>query len=129
MDYFVSKKIISHWNLEVKDNNEVLINKKVNWGVLQGDSLSPLLFVLCLDTLSKRLNLIYPKVEIATNNLLFIDNLKLIAHPEDTLNNMLTETDEFFKAVGLEMNKDKSATNVECCVDKKKLLETQTGYK
>lgn len=41
-----------------------------------------------------------------TNHLLFIDDLKLFAHSEDTLKNMVDETENFFKTIGLEMNKD-----------------------
>lgn len=130
------KSIISRWNLEIRTKNKVILNKKVNRGILQGDSLSPLLFVLCLDPLSKRLNGIFPKVEVKTdernymtNHLLFIDDLKLFAHSEDTLKNMVDETENFFKTIGLEMNKDKSATNAEACQDKTRILETQEGYK
>ena len=78
----------------------------------------------------------YFKVEIpseeanfSTYHLLFIDDLKLLAYNEETLSHMLNETDEFFKAVGLEMNKDKSAINAECCADKTRLLEKHEGYK
>ncbi|KAF9756149.1 Retrovirus-related Pol polyprotein from type-2 retrotransposable element R2DM [Nosema granulosis] len=105
-------------------------------GILQGDSLSPLLFVLCLDPLSRRLNGTYPKVSIplndvsySTNHLLFIDDLKLFAENEGTARKLLDETKEFFKTIGLEMNKEKSATNARSCLDDATLLDDHQGYK
>ena len=48
-----------------------------------------------------------------TNHLPFADDLKLLAENEETLKLLMKETKEFFDTVGLEMNKDKSATNTE----------------
>ncbi|KAF9762637.1 hypothetical protein NGRA_1878, partial [Nosema granulosis] len=88
-----------NWNLEIRANNEVILNKQVRRGILQGDSLSLLLFVLCMDPLSKRLNSTYPMIEVkleenhyTCNHLLFIDDLKLIATSEQTLKAMVEET-------------------------------------
>ncbi|KAF7680973.1 Retrovirus-related Pol polyprotein from type-1 retrotransposable element R2 [Astathelohania contejeani] len=78
------KKITFKWSLDVRAKLESIVNKRVNKGILQGDSHSPLLFGLCIDPFSRRLNGRYPKVSIhaeeishATNHLLFIDDLKL----------------------------------------------------
>lgn len=61
------------------------MTRKVGGGILQGD-MSPLLFVLCIDPLSRKLNDKYRKVAIhsgettyTSNHLLFIDDLKLLA--------------------------------------------------
>ncbi|MGL4850846.1 MAG: reverse transcriptase domain-containing protein, partial [Clostridium sp.] len=130
------KSIISRWNLEIRSSNTVIMNKQVKRGILQGDSLSPLLFVICMDPLSKRLNGLYPKVSVETgdlnytcNHLLFIDDLKLIAKSEDTLKAMTDETKKFFEVVGLEMNVEKSATKSSLCSGDAKLLESHEGYK
>lgn len=76
------ERTIQQWQIEIRSAGKVILEKKINNGILQGDSLSPLLFVLCLDPLSKKLNIKYPKVEAETgdgetltcNHLLFIDD-------------------------------------------------------
>ncbi|EQB60363.1 reverse transcriptase [Vairimorpha apis BRL 01] len=72
-----------------------------------------------MDPLSKRLNSMFPKVQIplsdqksySTNHLLFIDDLKILAEKEETLQIITTETKRFFSIIRLEMNIEKSATN------------------
>ena len=128
---------IMQWQIKAVAYGETVLEKKVNKGILQGDSLSPLLFVLCMDPLSRALNGKFPKVSVptgnlddhTTNHLLFIDDLKLLAESENILTQMAEETQRFFKAVGLEMNKDKSATNTLECQEVATLLEGTQGYK
>ncbi|TBU06534.1 putative reverse transcriptase [Hamiltosporidium magnivora] len=101
-----------------------------------GNSLSPLLFVLCVDSLSRKLNEKYIKVTVqtdaeshSTNHLLFIDDLKLLAKDSSTLSAMTGEAKEFLEVIGLEINKEKSATNDTCCEDTATLLEGVSVYK
>lgn len=89
-----------------------------------------------MDSLSRKLNGIYPKVTVktekeyhSTNHLLFIDDLKLLSKDEPTLHAMMEETKELFKTIGLKMNKDKSATNGNVCTEDAQLLENRQGYK
>ncbi|TBT96905.1 hypothetical protein CWI36_3282p0010, partial [Hamiltosporidium magnivora] len=83
--------IISKWKIEISLGPEKIMNQKIQRGILQGDSLSPLLFVLCIDPLN--------------------------------------EAKEFLEAIGLEINKEKSATNDTCCEDTAILLEGVSVYK
>lgn len=133
--YFL-KDIISKWKLSIRSGRDEILEKTVERGILQGDSLSPLLFVLCMDPLSRQLNGKHKKIDVTTdsgmyvtNHLLFVDDLKLLAESEETLQQLMEETKEFFKAVGLEMNKDKSATNSEACTEDATLLEGIQSYK
>ncbi|TBU02145.1 putative reverse transcriptase, partial [Hamiltosporidium tvaerminnensis] len=112
------------------------MSKKIDRGILQGDSLSPLLFVLCMDPLSRKLNEKYTKVTVqtdaeshTTNHLLFIDDLKLLAKDSSTLSAMTGEAKEFLEVIGLDINKDKSATNDTCCEDTATFLEGVSVYK
>ena len=130
------KNIISKWKLIIRSGTEEILEKSVEKGIIQGDSLPPLLFVLCIDLLSCLLNGKHKKVNVATesgmyctNHLLFVDDLKLIAESDEVLKMLMEETKEFFKAIGLEMNKDKSATNTEACTEDATLLEGIQGYK
>ena len=77
-----------------------------------------------------------PKVEVklekesfCSNHLLFIDDLKLFAKNEDGLKEMMQETQNFFKVVGLEMNKEKSATNSLSCESQAVVSSANEGDK
>jgi hypothetical protein len=130
------KGLVEKWQIEIREGGKPILEKKLGRGILQGDSLSPLLFVMCMDPLSRMLNGRYPKVEVALgeaayscNHLLFADDLKLMAKDDDTLKKMMAETKEFFGVVGLEINRDKSATNTAACSDDALLIEGAQGYK
>lgn len=107
--------ITSKWQLNIMYNNNIALKKSIKKGILQGDSLSPLLFILIMDPLSKRLNSIFPKVSIpiskessyTSNHLLFIDDLKILAETDKTLELITHEAKRFFEIVGLEMNIEK----------------------
>ncbi|KAI4290877.1 hypothetical protein PAPHI01_0151 [Pancytospora philotis] len=128
---------IASWTLQVRSNFEVILEKQVERGILQGDTLSPLLFALCMDPLSRSLNGAFPMIAIdsgegrthSINHLLFMDDLKLFATSEDNLAKLADEMRAFFQAIGLEMNREKSATNSAVCEGFAELLEGAAGYK
>jgi hypothetical protein len=77
--------------------------------------------------LSRQLNGIYKKVNVptesgmyATNHLLFIDDLKLMAESDKELKMLMKETKEFFKAIGLEIYRKKH--NIKACAQEYTLL-------
>ncbi|TBU10428.1 hypothetical protein CWI38_1768p0020, partial [Hamiltosporidium tvaerminnensis] len=86
--------------------------------------------------LSRKLNEEYAKVTIqtedasySTNHLLFIDDLKLLDKDGTTLEKMTEEVKMFMKNIGLEINREKSATNDSCCENTATLLEGIGVYK
>lgn len=131
------KRITENWKIELNYDGEVIQKKQIRKGILQGDSLSPLLFVLCLDPLSRKLNSIYPllsiesteKKEYATNHLLFVDDLKLFAESEHSLQKMVNEVRCFLENTGLMINYNKSATNSVACESYFKKFDYENGYK
>ncbi|KAF7682552.1 Retrovirus-related Pol polyprotein from type-2 retrotransposable element R2DM [Astathelohania contejeani] len=130
------KEIISKWNSEVKAGLETIFSKNFERGILQSDSLSSLFFVLCINPLSRRLNERYPKVVMhaeeashATNHILFIDDLKLLSKDSIVMGSMVEEADSFISAIGLEINRDKSATNDPLCEETARLLNDAGVYK
>ena len=89
-----------------------------------------------MDPLSRKLNGKYQKVSVnsesgmfTTNHLLFIDDLKLLSESEEELRRIMNEMNEFFDAIGLQMNKNKSATNSISCKEEVTLLEGRDSYK
>ena len=82
------KESTQKWNTELTAAGRILGNVKIRRGIFQGDSLSPLLFVIAMIPLS----LILREVKVAydlgkgnwkLNHLLFMDDLKLFAKNEN----------------------------------------------
>jgi hypothetical protein len=70
---------------------------------------------LSAHVIHKKVNVPTDSGMYTTNHLLFVDSLKLMAESDEELKMLMKETKEIFKALGLEMNNDKSATNTEAC--------------
>ena len=94
---------------------------KVRRGIYQGDSLSPLLFCIAIDPLSKLIkkeNIGYSlgksrkkedKIKDLTSHLLFMDDLKLYAEEEKGLARLLKIVHNFSNDIGMEFGLDKCA--------------------
>ncbi|XP_029656113.1 uncharacterized protein LOC115230004 [Octopus sinensis] len=128
--------VMDRWNVHLNYNKCDIGEVKLERGILQGDSMSPLLFVLCLEPLSRVLTAQFEQMSIeheggcfSTNHLMFIDDIKLFARSSEILHSMGKVLKGFMKAVGLELNYDKSATNTPVCGDLVKVLEEHQGYK
>lgn len=112
---------LKKWFIKLRYKNEYTAESFLKRGILQGDSLSPLIFVLILETISRILNRDYIKVEskieeevFECNHLIFIDNLKIIAKKPEDMITIYNKTKEILMAIGLDINKDKSAISFDC---------------
>ena len=75
------EKIMKKWKLLLNLNGSDLCEVDVNRGIFQGDSLSPLIFVICMIPLSLLLRKVkasceWGRKEFKLNHLLFINDLK-----------------------------------------------------
>ena len=114
--HFLSESMKA-WRVDLRCNNQSLGGVDIKRGISQGDSLSPLLFVLCLVPLA----VILRKSESAyqflskeekINHLLFMDDLKLYAKNQKGLE-LLVETERIFSDdIGMEFGIDKCDTLV-----------------
>lgn len=80
----------------------------MGWGILQGDSLSPLPFVLALEPLTEHLNKNRDEVRVKSgeeklevNHLIFIDDMKLNAYDEEGSKELYNATAAITKGIGL----------------------------
>ena len=94
---------------------------KVKRGIFQGDSLSPLLFCIAIDPLSKLIkkeNIGYSlgksrkrsdKIKDLISHLLFMDDLKLYAEDEKGIERLIEVVHAFSKDIGMEFGLEKYA--------------------
>jgi len=85
---------MTYWRTRVHlhAENELIETEdiKIQCGIFQGDSLSPLLFCVCLIPLTEQLNRLNtgyeePITKTKISHLLYMDDLKLIAKSEEEL--------------------------------------------
>jgi len=87
---------------------------RIQCGIFQGDSLSPLLFCICLLPLTEQLNKLNTAYEEHTtktkiSHLLYMDDLKLIAKSEEELQKQIQTVKTFSDDIHMELGLDKCA--------------------
>ena len=105
------------WRTELTANGEALGEVMIRRGIFQGDSLSPLLFIVAmlpLTRLLKRENLGYRFGIGGTmiNHLLFMDDVKLYAKDRRQLEELVKIVQGFSTDIGMEFGLDKCAVLV-----------------
>ena len=100
--------------MELKCGNESLGNVKIRREIFQGDTLSPLLFVIALIPLTYILRKCKPEYVFAKNgekinHLLYMDDLKLYARNEKDLDSLIQSVRFFSKDIGMQFGVKKCA--------------------
>ena len=102
------------WRVELISGEENLGEANIRRGIFQGDSLSPLLFAVCLLPLTHILRDAAPGYHFASNGqkvnvLLFMDDLKLYASNEKSLESLIQTVRVFSNDIGIEFGVEKCA--------------------
>jgi len=114
----IIKKVMIYWRIRMRLHTENKLIEtediKIKCGIFQGDSLSPLLFCICLIPLTEQLNRLTTGYENHTtktkiSHLLNIDDLKLIAKSEEELQKQLQIVKNFSDDIHMEFGLEKCA--------------------
>ena len=100
------------WKLELTSSGESLGDVHIQRGIFQGDSLSPLLFVLCIIPLTLTLRKVaafyeWGNKEFRINHLLFMDDLKLFAKNQDQIDSLVQTVHLFSEDIGMQFGLNK----------------------
>ena len=95
------------WKLLLSSNESDLCEVDVNISNFQGDSLSPLIFVICIIPLSLLLRKVktsyeWGRKEFKLNHFLFMDDLKLFGKSQDQIDSLIQTVFIFSEDIGME---------------------------
>ena len=101
------EKSIKKWKLLLTSNGSDLCEVDFNRGIFQRDSLSPLIFVICMIPLSLLLRNVktsyeWGRKEFKLNHLLFMDDLKLFEKSDDQIDSLVQIVFTFSEDIGME---------------------------
>ena len=102
-----------HWHTTIELNGASIANVKINRGIFQGDSLSPMLFVMSLIPLSWILNSQKNGYKIEKHNinhLIYMDDLKIYGSSNKQTTSLVNTSSLFLQNIGLELGPAKCAS-------------------
>jgi hypothetical protein len=112
------KASMSKWNTNLECGGRTLANVKIKRGIFQGDSLSPLLFIVCLIPLSVILREAKQGYTLSRpqsgkiNHLLYMDDLKLYGKNKKELESLVQTVRIFTQDIRMKFGIQKCATVV-----------------
>ena len=101
---FINKSM-PKWKTVLTACGETLCEVDIRRGIFQGDSLSPLLFVICMMPISSVLKKMRTGYTLGTrkiNNLLFMDDIKLFAKSEKEIDSLVATVNAISNDIGME---------------------------
>ena len=119
------EKSMKKWKLLLSSNESDLCEVDVNISNFQGDSLSPLIFVICIIPLSLLLRKVktsyeWGRKEFKLNHFLFMDDLKLFGKSQDQIDSLIKTVFIFSEDIGMEFGLKKCG---EVILKKQKLVK------
>ena len=103
-----------NWNVDLTSCGEFLGKVNIRRGIFQGDSLSPLLFVISMIPLTEILRNVPTgytlKCGLKLNHLLFMDDLKIYGKSEREINGLVSTVEIFSNNIGMEFGAKKCGT-------------------
>ena len=108
----VLEKSMTKWKVQLNAGDKVLGDVKVKRGIFQGDSLSPLLFVICLIPMSLILRKVKAgyslgKNQPKLNHLLYMDDLTLFGQSERDIDSLVNTVHRFSCDIGMRFGIEK----------------------
>ena len=108
----VLEKSMTKWKVQLNAGDKVLGDVNVKRGIFQGDSLSPLLFVICLIPMSlilRKMKAGYSlgKNQPKLNHLLYMDDLKLFGQSERDIESLVNTVHRFSCDIGMRFGIEK----------------------
>ena len=99
------KRSMANWHAELTLCGEILAKVNIRRGIFQGDSLSPLLFVICMILLTHVLCKAKARYTLGggekINHLLFMDDLKLYGKSENEIKGLVSTVEVFSQDIGM----------------------------
>ena len=105
---------MNSWKVELSSGKETLAQDNIRRGIFQGDSFSPLLFVIALIPLTRILRKCkygynFSRTKDKINHLPYMDNLKLFAKEEAGLVALIQTVRVFSSDIGMDLGFEKCA--------------------
>ena len=100
------KRSMANWQTELTSSGESLVEFNIRRGICHGDSLSPLLFVICMILLTHVLCKAKVRYTLGggekINHLLLMDDLKLYGKKGNEIKGLLSTVEVFSQDIGME---------------------------
>ena len=127
------KRLLKHQTSKLMIKGELIGYVNIKRGIIQGDSLSPLLFTIAMEPLSRCLNsqcsMIESDENLRRNHLIFVDDIKIFAISEEQLEHACNVTLDCLNKMSFTVNEKKSASNIDSPLTFGESLASDATYK